>query len=113
MGKSFRQNRLLEKEAAIKAFNFSALLCFFVILAAGCVQQPLPEADSLPGLLYSGKCSLCHAPFHPQAHTYTGWKKVVKRMEQNAEAQGMNNFLSEEERASILAYLEKNARKGF
>lgn len=113
MEKSFRQNRFLEKEAAIKAFSFSALLSFFVILAAGCAQQPLPEADSSAVRLYISKCGLCHEPFHPQTHTYTGWKKVVKRMEQNAEAKGINQLLSEDDRASILAYLEKNARKGF
>lgn len=114
MGKSLKKNRLqLEKAAAISAVSFSAVLSFFVILSAGCARQPLPEADSSPALLYTSKCGLCHEPFHPQTHTYTGWKKVVKRMEQNAEAKGMNQLLSEDDRDSILAYLEKNARKGF
>jgi len=34
-------------------------------------------------------------------------------MEQNAEAHGITEFLSGDEKASILAYLEKHARKGF
>lgn len=112
MGNSIQQIRL-DKPALIKAFSFSVFLSFFVILTAGCVQQPLPEADSSPAHLYISRCSLCHEPFHPQTHTYTGWKNVVKRMEQNAEAKGMTQLLSEDERATILTYLEKNARKGF
>lgn len=109
-----RKNKLKPGKASLaRVFSFSAFLSFFMILASGCAKQPLPEADSSPALLYISKCSLCHEPFHPQTHTYTGWKKVVKRMEQNAEAKGMNQFLSEDERSFILAYLEKNARKGF
>ena len=114
MGKNFQQNRLQSDWVSlIKAFGFSVFLFALLILTIGCVQQSLPEAGTPAAILYTGKCSLCHEPFHPQTHTYTGWKKVVKRMEQNAEAQGMNQFLSEDDRASILTYLEKNARKGF
>lgn len=114
MGNSVQEVRIRPGKAPLtREFGFFAFLTLFLVLASGCVQQPFPEADSAPALLYTSKCGLCHSPFHPQAHTYTGWKKVVKRMEQNAEAQGMNQFLSEEDRATILAYLEKNARKGF
>jgi len=115
MENSFRQNRLHPEKAAAwtRVFSFSAFVSLFLLLTAGCVQQPLPEAGSAPALLYTSKCGLCHAPYHPQAHTYTGWKKVVTRMEKNAEAKGMDQLLSEEEKASIFAYLEKNGRKGF
>ncbi|HLE17988.1 MAG TPA: hypothetical protein VI728_06860 [Syntrophales bacterium] len=114
MGNSFQQNRFQpEKKALPKAFIFSAFLFLFLVLTAGCMQQPLPEAGTPPAHLYAGKCGLCHEPFHPQTHTYIGWKKVIPRMEQNAEAHGITEFLSGDEKASILAYLEKHARKGF
>lgn len=92
---------------------FSGLLFSLLVLSAGCVQQPLPDADTPAGLLYAGKCSLCHKPFHPETHTYTGWKKVITRMEKNAQAQGIEQLLSDDEKALVLAYLEKNARRGF
>jgi hypothetical protein len=34
-------------------------------------------------------------------------------MEKNARAQGIEQLLSEDEKTSLLIYLEKNARKGF
>lgn len=96
-----------------KRFGPSTILAFFVLMAAGCAQQPFPEADSDPARLFQGKCGMCHDPYHPQTHTQIGWRKVVPRMQKRAEEFGISVFLSDGEKATILAYLEKHARKGF
>lgn len=114
MENSFQKNRSQPEKAPLtRVFGSLAFLFLFMVLTTGCAQQPMPEADSPPAILYVVKCGICHTPFHPEAHTFIGWKKVVTRMEQNARAQGMEQLLSEDERTSILAYLEKTGRKGF
>lgn len=93
--------------------RLSALFALLFLMAAGCAQQPFPEADSDPARLFLGKCGLCHDPYHPQTHTRIGWGKVIPRMEKRAEEFGMSVFLTEDEKTTILTYLEKHARKGF
>ncbi|CAG1064851.1 hypothetical protein BAC1_00417 [uncultured bacterium] len=113
MGISTRQ-KLPPSGKPKKRLSLSSVLFVSVLLLfAGCVKQPLPEAGSPAVDVYIGKCGLCHEPYHPQAHTYIGWKTVVTRMEKNAQAKGIERLLSDDERTTILAYLEKNARKGF
>lgn len=114
MGISPRQKKLQPSGKPEKSVSlFSALFVTVPLLFAGCVKQPLPEAGSPAAVVYTGKCGLCHEPYHPQAHTYFGWKTVVTRMEKNAQAKGIERLLTDDERTTILAYLEKNARKGF
>ncbi len=114
MGISTRQKKLPPSGKPKKRLSvFSVLFVSVLLLFAGCVKQPLPEAGSPAAAVYTGKCGLCHEPYHPQAHTYIGWKTVVTRMEKNAQAKGIERLLSDDERTTILAYLEKNARKGF
>ncbi len=110
----YLQNRLRFKRAMTMVFFFGAPFLAITLLAAGChKQQPVPESGSPPALLFSEKCGICHPPFHPQAHTSTGWKNVVPRMEENAKSMGIGTLLSEEEKSIILDYLEKHARKGY
>lgn len=93
-------------------FIYGVFFLALTLLTVGCNKPPLPEAASPPARLYADKCSACHPPFHPQSHTYTGWEKVVPKMEKKAEAMGIRALLSEEERSIILAYLKKHASKG-
>ncbi len=90
---------------------------FFFVLAfldAGCMnkeEQPIPEFNSPPALLYIEKCGTCHPVHHPLTHTYTGWTTVITRMEKNAETYGIGPILSGEERSIILGYLKKHGRR--
>ena len=95
-----------------RVFIYGALFLPLTLLAAGCKGRPFPEAGSSSALLYADKCSTCHTAYHPQVHTYTGWEKVVPRMEKKAQDMGIR-LLSEEEKTAILVYLKKHARKGF
>lgn len=92
--------------------SHAALVFGLMLLTAGC-EQPLPEVDSPEAALYMSKCGVCHAPPHPQVHTFKAWKKVVPIMERRVEATGVRPLLSEEETANLLSYLKKHARKSF
>lgn len=96
-----------------KRLVYLALCLALSFMTVACVKQPLPEAESAPALLYIDRCSICHPAYHPQVHNYTGWNNVVTRMEKQADDKGIKPFLSDEEKAVILSYLKKNARKGF
>lgn len=96
-----------------KRLAYLALCLALSIIAVACVKQPLPEAETPPAILYIDRCSICHPAYHPQVHNYTGWNNVVTRMEKQADDKGIKPFLSEDEKAVILSYLKKNARKGF
>ncbi|MCC7202238.1 MAG: hypothetical protein IT393_06245 [Nitrospirae bacterium] len=95
------------------------LICAGVCLTLSLFQfgcrgkQSVPESGSPSALLYEGRCGMCHQVYHPLGHTYTGWIKVVSRMEKNAETVGIRPLLTEEEKNTILAYLKKHAIKGF
>lgn len=97
-----------------KVLLFRGLCLAFTLLAVGCNREhPLPEADSPSALLYATKCSICHPPVQPKAHTFVGWKHVVPKMEKNAAAMGIAPLLSEEEKSIIITYLKKHSRVGF
>ncbi|MCC6543892.1 MAG: hypothetical protein IT392_05240 [Nitrospirae bacterium] len=108
------QNRLWFQRGMTTVFFLGMTFLAVTLLATGCDNpQPVPEPDSPPALLYKEKCNICHPAYHPQTHTSLGWKKVIPRMEKNAEATGMGTLLSEEERSIILNYLVKHSRKGY
>jgi len=102
------------KRKITTVFCFAASFMVMTLLTTGChKQQPVPESESPPALLFAAKCNICHPAYHPLTHTSTGWANVVPRMEKNAETMGMGSLLSDDERSIILGYLEKHARKGF
>ena len=103
----------MRKTPLMRAFGLLAFLSLFLVMATGCVEQSVPEPGLPQTHLYESKCGLCHKPFHPQVHTSIGWKNVIARMEKNAREQGMVHLLTDEERVSILDYLDRHARKGF
>jgi len=92
---------------------FGALGVALVLISAGCEERPLPEADSPPAMLYAAKCGTCHKVRNPEVHTYTGWVKTIPIMEKRAVEMGMKHLLTEEEKAIILGYMKKHARRGF
>lgn len=97
-----------------KTLIYGGLCLTLSLLIVGCRgNQPFPETGSYAALLYTGRCGMCHQAFHPQSHTYTGWTKVVPRMEKRAEDVGIRPLLTEEEKPVILNYLKKYSSRGF
>lgn len=90
------------------------LAVFTLLVISGC-NIPLPEADSEVVATYTAKCGVCHPPVHPKKLTKREWKSILKVMEKKVELTGVREPLSEEERASILAYLTRHSRaaRGF
>ncbi|GMR04277.1 MAG: hypothetical protein BMS9Abin23_0169 [Thermodesulfobacteriota bacterium] len=102
----------LMKDGTAKTAVVILLLSAFTLFIAGC-KQTLPEIDSPGAKLYIAKCGICHPPRHPQIHTYKAWKKIVPIMDKRAQESGLRAPLTEEEKAAILEYLRKHARKMF
>jgi mono/diheme cytochrome c family protein len=73
----------------------SALAC----AGAPAAQAGPPQADRL----YRSKCAGCHRPYPPQSLDRARWAEVVSRMAPRAK-------LSDGERATLLEYLQANAR---
>jgi len=59
--------------------------------------------------VFAAHCSVCHALPHPERHDAAGWRILVPVMELRMSQRGLP-ALSEEEKASILSYLERHAR---
>ncbi len=78
--------------------------------AAGCTM-PMPETESAEYKLYESKCNLCHPVYSPKLLSGRTWGFVVKKMEKKVKATGIREVLTEEEKATILSYLTKHARK--
>jgi hypothetical protein len=83
-----------------------ALACL-AILISGC-RAPLPDAESPAAQLYARRCDNCHRPYNPHGLTAAMWETKVPLMEPKIRAAGMPP-LTDDERASILAYLERYA----
>lgn len=103
----------LMRKRTKRLFVFGALCVAFVLMATGCEERPLPEADSPPAILYAEKCGTCHKARNPEVHTYIGWVKVLPIMEKRAVEMGMEHLLTAEEKTIILRYMKKHGRKGF
>jgi mono/diheme cytochrome c family protein len=66
-----------------------------------------PETPELT--LFRQTCSRCHALPHSASHTADEWPLVVERMRKNMERMGRAG-ISDQERDSIIGYLQKHAR---
>ncbi len=77
----------------------------------GCASSPtpIPNAGSVAANLYAEKCSACHAVPHPKRNNASEWQHLLTLMEQRMNERGMD-ALTNEQRKTILAYLQTNAR---
>lgn len=69
----------------------------------------IPEGESPAAQVFASRCSACHAVPHPGRHSYEAWVYLVSVMEQRMAERGMGE-LTEEDRATILAYLHDHSR---
>jgi hypothetical protein len=83
-----------------------ALSCVAIFISA--CRAPLPDKDSPAAQLYARRCDNCHRPYNPKGLTAAMWELKVKLMEPKMQTAGMPP-LTPDERASILAYLERYA----
>ncbi|HRY86838.1 MAG TPA: hypothetical protein P5305_03060 [Rubrivivax sp.] len=73
--------------------------------------KALPDADSGGARLVSTYCAQCHAAPQPTLHTAKDWTSVTQRMHVHMEGWQGVKTPSEEEMKSIVAYMQKHARK--
>jgi len=86
-----------------------AAAAVLLLLVAGGCSRPLPEEGSADATLYAARCGTCHRAYQPHAMTPAMWKVQVDRMtDVKYEAAG-HPPPTADERARILAYLQRNA----
>ncbi|HVN88829.1 MAG TPA: hypothetical protein VMT61_03360 [Candidatus Binataceae bacterium] len=85
------------------------LLLLFLLSAtsAGCTKRALPEAGTPAAQLYAERCGACHQAWDPRSMTAEMWRIQVDAMMPKLAAAG--TALSEEDKATIVAYLKRNA----
>lgn len=83
----------------------AAALAMFAL--EGC-QGKLPQQDSYAGQLYMKRCGNCHQPYNPHSMTPAMWQVQVPMMEQKMQQAGMHP-LSDEDRKTIMDYLQRNS----
>jgi len=91
------------------------LLLWLMILLIACNREQqkslvYPEADSEQALLYVSKCGECHAAPLTTAHTAEMWVPVIDRMQYRMISKKIFP-LNEDDKAIILKYLQKHAKK--
>jgi hypothetical protein len=91
--------------------KFLLVALSFLSLLVGCAGSPtpIPEAKSSAALLYRERCTTCHSIPHPKRHRYGEWKVIVEVMETHMKERQFPP-LTDEERLSILGYLESHSR---
>lgn len=72
------------------------------------VVDPTELPDTEAADLFVERCSACHQTPSPGAHTASGWKPVIARMQGNMSRMGVEQ-LSDAERSRILGFLEEHA----
>jgi len=80
---------------------------FLFLAVVGCAR-PLPEAGSDAAAVYETRCGSCHRAANPASMKYAVWEMVLPRMEQRMREAHLPP-LNDEERATISAYLKRNA----
>ena len=79
-------------------------------VVSGC-NAALPESDSPEARLYQQKCSGCHRLYAPGVLTAEMWGFMVARMEKEFRRRGVPP-LTEEEKRTILSYLQLHSAEG-
>ncbi|MDH5300283.1 MAG: cytochrome c [Gammaproteobacteria bacterium] len=94
---------------------YTFLVCIPVLALVACEQpkqfspsKDLPEPDSEGAKVLMDFCSQCHAPPKPSTHLKGEWRNVVLRMQNHRLMESMDT-LSEQQIASLVAYLDKHA----
>jgi len=90
------------------------LFLVLLILLTSCNREPgeklvYPEPDSTQAQLYLLKCGECHAAPLPTAHIAITWVRVIERMQYRMISKKIAP-LNDDEKASILEYLQKYAK---
>ena len=85
----------------------AAAAALAMLALAGC-QGKLPEQDSYAAQLYLKRCGNCHQPYSPHSMTPAMWQVQVPMMEQKMQQAGMHP-LSDEDRRTIMDYLQRNS----
>ncbi len=85
----------------------AALAVAMMLTASGC-NRPLPEENTASAQLYARRCGQCHRAYDPGSMSAAMWQIQVQMMEDK-----MRQFrvppLSNQERDTILSYLDRNA----
>lgn len=92
----------------------TAVIASMVLVACGpqatpLPAQPLPEADSPVAKMLVDRCGRCHGAPNPAVHTAFEWPSVIHRMQNRMSQKGVK-VLSDDELATLIAYLQKYAR---
>jgi len=85
------------------------VLLFAVVDIAGC-SQPLPEQNTAAEQLYAKRCGGCHRAYGPGSLSAAMWEVQVQVMEAKMHQYGVP-ALTDQERATILSYLTRNAER--
>ncbi len=82
-----------------------------LISITGCAggPTPVPDAQSAEAALYIQKCGTCHSVPHPKRNTAAGWQHLFALMEQRMVERNLPPY-TDEERVTLLNYLQSNAR---
>ena len=86
----------------------SGALLLLILVAAGCAQQPLPDATTPGAVAYAQQCGLCHPVQQPTSMTAEMWKIQVARMAEMRTRRGLPALSASEEQL-ILDYLTSHA----
>ncbi len=90
--------------------HFTILCAALSLTACATSGTPLPDSSTKAARTYRAKCSTCHSVPHPARHTREQWPPLIALMERRMAERRMPG-LSEEDRAVILDYLKRNARR--
>ncbi len=89
--------------------KFYLILIICLPTAPAHAMTSIPDADSPEAKVYIERCSVCHVLPHPKRLSFSGWKHMLKLMDQRMEERGISP-LEPAEREAIAAYLKHHAR---
>jgi len=90
------------------AFRSVSAAAIGLILSA-CAGVQIPGSGSEGAQVFSARCSICHATPHPGRHSMPEWLQLLPLMDRRMSERGMP-VLDDEERQTIIAYLQQYAR---
>lgn len=88
----------------------AVLVLLFAVAGVGGCSRPLPEQNTTAALLYAKRCGQCHSAYGPGSLSAAMWEVQVQVMETKMRQYGVP-ALTDQERATILSYLTRNAER--